>query len=41
MPDSASDSLQLRVFWTIEAVIATPQTLPKERMRYTVDAEMA
>lgn len=40
-PASAPGSRQLSVFWTIDAVIATPHTLPRERTRYTVDAETA
>jgi len=40
-PAKASGSRQLSVFCTIVAVMATPHTLPKERMRYTVDADTA
>lgn len=37
----ALGNFALRVFCTMDAVRATPQTLPNERIKYTVDAETA
>lgn len=37
----ASGRRTLSVVWTIAEVIATPQTDPSERTRYTVDADTA
>lgn len=39
--DRASSSARWSVFWKIKAVMATPRTLPRERIRYTVDADAA
>lgn len=41
IPVKASARPDFRVFWIIADVMATPQTLPRERIRYTVDAETA
>ena len=41
IPGSAPGKPDLRVLWTIADVIATPQTMPRDRIRYTVDAVTA
>jgi hypothetical protein len=38
---SASGRRALSVFCTMEEVMATPQTVPRDRSRYTVDTETA
>lgn len=40
-PLRASERPELNVFWIMADVMATPQTVPRERTRYTVDAETA
>lgn len=40
-PDKAAGNPLLNVFCRMADVMATPQTVPKERIRYTVDAETA
>jgi len=41
MSPKAVGSLLLNVLCTIAEVIETPQTVPSDRIRYTVDAETA
>lgn len=41
MSPSASGKRALRVFCTMDEVMETPQTVPRDRSRYTVDTETA
>jgi hypothetical protein len=41
IPDNASGSREERTFWMIVDVAATPQTVPIDRKRYTMEVETA
>jgi hypothetical protein len=40
-PDKATGNLAAKVFCIIEDEAATPQTVPMERKRYTIDVDTA
>lgn len=41
IPGKAAGNLCFNVFWVMADVIATPHTVPSDRIKYTVDAETA
>jgi hypothetical protein len=41
IPDNALERLAERIFWMMVEAAATPQTMPMERKRYTIDVDTA